>query len=518
MIQLRSLLKDTKLQRNINKCKDFRLVSTCVVSSTRGCNITTSHDNKTLSKLDNQLTTNTRPLSRSWSCVTHRKSHTGLCRATLTNVRSPTSIVTPPYMKARTLTHSLLTPLQDKTYHKNVSFKCANFIPTSNFHTGAALFSVVDDPSVSDKSEILTKEINGGSENESVFTSPFDSDIASDANLDINLQPLVEPRFEELGLGGGWPSGWAQTFMEFLHIDIGYPWWQVIAMTTLTLRTIVFPVVILSQRNAVRMNNHLPTIQKLQIQQQLASARGELDNARFAMKALNRYYMENNCHPIKSMMPMIVQGCFFASMFFALRGMTNVPVESLKSGGLHWFTDLTICDPFYLLPIITSTTIFVQLYLGADGMNTATLPPIMKKVIYLMPLISLPFMIQFPAALNLYWLSNNCISIIQASLLRNTTIRSKLGVEEMIKWEQKDLPLNSFNNELMQEYKKREIEIEKIKLQKSKDLLERKRAEMERRQQLLKSLEDEDKKIKNRELTEDQYVKSKEEKDAKKDS
>jgi len=284
------------------------------------------------------------------------------------------------------------------------------------------------------------------------------------------------------------------------------------------LRTILFPVVILAQRNAVRMNNHMPTIQKLQIQQQLASARGEADNARFAMMALNRYYTENQCHPIKSMFPMIVQGGFFASMFFALRGMTNVPVESLTSGGLHWFTDLSVCDPYYLLPIITSTTLFVQLYLGADGINTATMPPIMKKIFYVMPLISFPFMIQFPAALNLYWLSNNLISILQASMLRQNKIRNKLGIGEMIKWEQKDLPLNSFNNELMQEYKKRELEIEKVKLQKSKDLLDRKRDELERRQQLLKSLHEEDKELKNRELSEDQYVKNKENKEAKKDA
>ncbi len=44
--------------------------------------------------------------------------------------------------------------------------------------------------------------------------------------------------------------------------------------------------------------------------------------------------------------------------FFGLKGMANVPVESMKYGGLFWFTDLTICDPFYILPFITSATIW----------------------------------------------------------------------------------------------------------------------------------------------------------------
>ena len=39
--------------------------------------------------------------------------------------------------------------------------------------------------------------------------------------------------------------------------------------------------------------------------------------------------------------------------------MANLPVESLKTGGLWWFTDLTACDPFYILPIVTSATLLL---------------------------------------------------------------------------------------------------------------------------------------------------------------
>ena len=44
-------------------------------------------------------------------------------------------------------------------------------------------------------------------------------------------------------------------------------------------------------------------------------------------------------------------------------------------------SDLTLTDPLFLLPILASTTIYLQLYFGADGMNAATMPPIMKKVL-----------------------------------------------------------------------------------------------------------------------------------------
>lgn len=51
----------------------------------------------------------------------------------------------------------------------------------------------------------------------------------------------------------------------------------------------------------------------------------------------------------------------FVSFFMALRQMANCPVESLKTGGMLWFTDLTMPDQFYLLPLITSTTLWITI-------------------------------------------------------------------------------------------------------------------------------------------------------------
>ena len=90
--------------------------------------------------------------------------------------------------------------------------------------------------------------------------------------------------------------------------------------------------------------------------------------------------MANNCHPVKAMFPLMCQGLFFMSMFFGIRGMTNVPVPSLATGGALWFPDLSLADPTCVLPVLTASTLFLQLYLGADGINLDTMPPIMRKV------------------------------------------------------------------------------------------------------------------------------------------
>ena len=49
------------------------------------------------------------------------------------------------------------------------------------------------------------------------------------------------------------------------------------------------------------------------------------------------------------------------STFFGIRNMCDLPVESFRTGGALWFQDLTITDPFFILPIISASTLFIML-------------------------------------------------------------------------------------------------------------------------------------------------------------
>lgn len=89
------------------------------------------------------------------------------------------------------------------------------------------------------------------------------------------------------------------------------------------------------------------------------------------------------------------QAPVFISFFFALRNMTNLPVESMKEGGFWWLKDLTVHDPYYIMPIITSVTIFITLELGTDGANIHAMG-LFRYVLRAVPLIVFPFMIHFP--------------------------------------------------------------------------------------------------------------------------
>eukprot|EP00092_Neocalanus_flemingeri_P006572 GFUD01007085.1.p1 GENE.GFUD01007085.1~~GFUD01007085.1.p1 ORF type:complete len:432 (+),score=101.77 GFUD01007085.1:42-1337(+) len=315
-------------------------------------------------------------------------------------------------------------------------------------------------------------------------TSSFSTDF-------VDFTNLVEPSFASMGLGHAWPSGWMQTVLEFVHIDIGLPWWQTIGLTTIALRCVVLPVMVIAQKNMVNMNEHQPAMQKLQVQAQLASVKGNIDEAAFANKCLYNYMMTNNCHPVKTLFPIMCQASFFTSMFFGLRGMVNVPVQSLSSGGILWFTDLSIADPTCVLPVLTASTLFLQLYLGADGINLDTMPPIVKKLMFAMPLISIPVMINFSSALNVYWLTNNMISLVQSRVMKRPAVRTYLGIPEMTKWKPEDLPATYFHEELKREIALQRSKQDKEDARKTREKREFQEKEHQNRKRLLESFEEE---------------------------
>merc|ERR1712098_188432 len=137
------------------------------------------------------------------------------------------------------------------------------------------------------------------------------------------------------------------------------------------------------------------------------------------------------------------------------------------------------------------STIYLQFYLNADGMNTEQMPPIMKKLLYLLPLVSIPVMINFPAALNIYWLSNNLISLVQARVVRHPEIRQRLGIGEIIHWKPEDLPMTTFYEEMKKEMKIQRSKEEKKEAGRLREQKEFQEGERKKRQDLLAAFDEE---------------------------
>lgn len=167
--------------------------------------------------------------------------------------------------------------------------------------------------------------------------------------------------FASLGLGGYSPVGLIQSAMELIHSTTGLPWWGSIVLSTLCLRLLFIPVSIFLQKNAIKMHNVNPEIEKMKEKQQVYMLAGNLEMANHERSKMNAVFKKHGIRPVLSVMPALFQGVFMVSFFMALRGMANAPVTSMMAGGMLWFPDLTVPDPSFILPIISSAGFLVSL-------------------------------------------------------------------------------------------------------------------------------------------------------------
>ena len=73
-----------------------------------------------------------------------------------------------------------------------------------------------------------------------------------------------------------------------------------------------------------------------------------------------------------------------------------------------WIEDLSVMDPYFLLPFMMGATMFIQ-----QKLNPAPPDPMQAKIMQWMPVVFTFFFIFFPAGLVIYWVSNNILSIAQ---------------------------------------------------------------------------------------------------------
>ncbi|XP_010899007.2 mitochondrial inner membrane protein OXA1L [Esox lucius] len=278
----------------------------------------------------------------------------------------------------------------------------------------------------------------------SVITQPIGEQVleAAPTAADLLQGSGVELSLSELGLGSATPVGLVQNMLEFMHVDMGMPWWGAIVAGTILARIMVFPVIVKGQREAAKLNNVMPEMTKLTNKMNEAKQSGNKFDFAKAYSDLTMFQKKNDVNPLRGFLVPLVQTPVFISFFIALRKMSYLPVPSMQTGGCLWFLDLTAADPFYILPIAVTATMFAILELGAEsGVDNPNLKA-MKTVFRIMPFVILPLTINFPTAVFTYWMTSNCFSLAQVGLLKHPLVRKKLRIPERISHPSSALPQN----------------------------------------------------------------------------
>ena len=167
--------------------------------------------------------------------------------------------------------------------------------------------------------------------------------------------------FASLGLGGYSPIGLIQSSMEIIYNTTGLPWWGTIVVSTLCFRVLFYPISIYLQKHAIRMHNVNPQVEELKEKQMLYLLAGNMEMANYQRNKINAVFRSHGIRPFLSLLPVFFQGAFLLSYFMAIRRMAYAPVTSMMTGGALWFTDLTVPDDMFILPIINSLGFLISI-------------------------------------------------------------------------------------------------------------------------------------------------------------
>ncbi len=121
-------------------------------------------------------------------------------------------------------------------------------------------------------------------------------------------------------------------------------------------------------------------------------------------KELIKLYRDHKVNPVGGCLPMLLQMPVFVSLFNILYMTIDLRQAPL---GL-WISDLSVQDPYYILPIIMGISMVVM-----QKIQPTTMDPTQAKVMMMLPALMTFLFINFPAGLVLYWLTNNVLTIVQ---------------------------------------------------------------------------------------------------------
>lgn len=190
--------------------------------------------------------------------------------------------------------------------------------------------------------------------------------------------------------------------MDKLYSGIGNWGWTIIALV-LVLKIMFYWLNAKAYRSMAKMKAVNPKI--MEMRERLK------DKPQQMQQEMMRIYREEKVNPMGGCFPIMIQIPVFIALYWVL--LSSVEVRGAPWMG--WITDLSVPDPWFILPVVMAATTMLQ-----TALNPTPPDPMQAKLMWYMPLIFSIMFFFFPAGLVLYWITNNVLSIAQQWLINKS--------------------------------------------------------------------------------------------------
>ncbi len=186
--------------------------------------------------------------------------------------------------------------------------------------------------------------------------------------------------------------------LDHIHNLVGN-WGIAIILLTVLIKIAFFYPSAISYRSMAKMRKVQPKMQALK------ETYGD-DRQRMSQELMKLYKTEK-VNPVSGCLPMLLQMPVFIALYWAL--MESV---ELRHASFLWLDDLSVKDPFFVLPLVMGLTMWIQ-----QKLNPTPPDPTQAKIMQWMPVFFTGLFMFFPAGLVVYWVVNNTLSIIQQYII-----------------------------------------------------------------------------------------------------
>lgn len=197
-----------------------------------------------------------------------------------------------------------------------------------------------------------------------------------------------------------WLSQPLFTLLKFIHGLVGN-WGVAIILITIVVKGAMYWLTKKQYESMAKMRNLAPKMQ--QLKERFGDDRQKMSQAMMEM------YKKEKVNPMGGCFPLLLQMPIFLALYWVLLES----VELRHAEFILWIHDLSVADPYYVLPILTGASMFLLQKLQPMTITD----PMQQKIMQFMPVAMSVFFFFFPAGLVLYWLISNVITLIQAKII-----------------------------------------------------------------------------------------------------
>ncbi len=155
------------------------------------------------------------------------------------------------------------------------------------------------------------------------------------------------------------PIGLIQNAIELCYLTFGLSWWATLIVSTFVIRFALFPIAVKAQKASVDLQNLRPLIDPIKEKAAVLQKRGDAQGALRENQKVIQVFKDHNVSPFSAFWGFL-QIPVFISFFFGIKRMAELPVPGFSTGGIGWITDLSLADPYYILPVAASLSMLLS--------------------------------------------------------------------------------------------------------------------------------------------------------------